>query len=566
VTFGRSVTPHQIQLGRAPAFRLGALDVEPAMRQVVRGDRSETIEPRVMQVLVALAQAGGAVVTRDQLITTCWGGVVVGDNAVHRAISRLRDLAEAFGVDTFHIETIARVGYRLAHAGTATTSKVAGESAAESGADACATDRTGAIDALQSPSRPEPWRIDTIGASRIEELAHKPFIGVLPFQNLSGNSKQDYFADGVTEDIITALSRFRELLTAPRSSTFAFKGSSVDIADVARALGVQYVLTGSIRKANKRVRMTAELTHCESGSQIWRDRYDRNLSDIFDLQEELSRNVAAVLLPALQIAEVARIKRKSPDDLTAYDLYLRALPHLWAGTREEIPTAISLLRQSLQHEGTDVAALCALAFSLILATPLGAAPPEEALAEALAHARKAIGLDDGHAFAQAVYSIALACTSSEYDQVVLHAEYAVRLNPSSTFARGALGIASHFAGRFECAVENLDAAVRLSPSDSFVYLWLTFMAAADFAVERYDDAIDAARQAIQRNPNYGTAHRLLAASLALTNRVDMALHVTRSRDVVQRTSLRELRAMRLFRQEAIIERYVAAQRLCGVAE
>lgn len=531
----RSVEPYRIELGRAQPFRLGALDVKPATRQVVRGNRSETIEPRVMQVLVALAQAQGAVVSRDVLIATCWGGTVVGDNAIHRTISRLRELASTFGTDAFQIETIARVGYRLTHEPTAAPPSMV-------------------------------WMGDQIVAGRIEAPAQKPFIGVLPFRNLSGDPKQDYFADGVTEDIITALSRFRELLTAPRSSTFAFKGNSDNVAEVARMLGVQYVLTGSIRKDSKHVRMTAELTRCESGAQVWREQYDRDLRDIFDVQDELSRNVAAVMLPALQIAEVERVRRKSPDDLTAYDLYLRALPHLWAGTRNEIPTAIALLRQALQHESADVATLCALAWSLILAAPLGVSPPEKVLPEALRHARKAIELDDGHAFAQATYSLALSTVSSEYDQVILHAEDAVRLNPASTLTRAVLGIANHFAGRFDSALANLDLAIELGPSDSFVYLWLTFMAAADFGLERYEDGIEAARKAIQRNPDYGTAHRLLAANLALTHRIDAALDVTRRRDAVQQTSLHELRAMRLFRQEAIVERYLAAQQLCGVVE
>lgn len=557
MTFERSAQPRQIKLGQVSSFRLGSLDIEPATRQVIRGDRSETIEPRVMQVLVSLAHADGAVVTRDELIATCWNGTVVGDNAIHRTISRLRELADAFGGSSFQIETIARVGYRL------TSSSVVRTSRAESpGAEASAHRRTSIV----VPLRPLRRSGDAMATSRSETLARKPYVGVLPFQNLSGDCKQDYFADGVTEDIITALSRFHELRTAPRSSTFAFKGNTDAVTEIARVLGVQYVLSGSIRKANKRIRVTAELTHCENSTQVWSERYDRNLNDIFDIQDDLSRTVAAVMLPALQIAEVERVRRKSPDEPTAYDLYLRALPHMWAATREEIPTAISLLQQSLRHESADVATLCALSWSLILAAPLGAAPPEEVLPEALRHARKAIELDEGHSFAQAVYSIALACNSSEYDQVILHAEDAVRLNPGSTLAWGALGTAYHFAGRFDCAIENLDFAVRLSPSDSFVYMWLTFMAAADFALQRYEDGTEAARKAIQRNPNFGTAHRLLAANLALSQRIDMALDVTRRRDAVQQTSLHELRAMRLFRQEAIIERYLAAQRLCGVVE
>jgi adenylate cyclase len=395
-------------------------------------------------------------------------------------------------------------------------------------------------------------------------LAQKPSVGVLPFINLSGDPEQDYFTDGVTEDIITALSRFHELLTAPRSSTFAFKGETLDLAEIARQVGVQYLLTGRMRMAGKRIRVTAELTHCESGTQIWRDRYDRDLTDIFELQDELSRSVAAVVLPALRNAEVERARRKMPEDLTAYDLYLRALPHMWAGTKEELPKAIALLRQSLHYDGASVATLSALSYSLCMAAPSGAAPPVEALPEAFQHARQAVEVDVGDAFAQAVYSLALAGISSDYDQVALHAEEAVRLNPSSTFAWGALGFASNLTGRFDQALESFNLAVGLSPRDTILYLWLTGLAAAYFALERYDEGIGAARKAVMRNPNFGTGHRLLAANLALAQRIHEAREVTRKRDIVQKTSLGELRVMGLFRQESILERYLAAQRLCGV--
>jgi TolB-like protein/class 3 adenylate cyclase len=395
-------------------------------------------------------------------------------------------------------------------------------------------------------------------------LAQKPSVGVLPFINLSGDPEQDYFTDGVTEDIITALSRFHELLTAPRSSTFAFKGETLDVAKIARQIGVQYLLTGSMRVAGKRIRVTAELAHCESGTQLWRDRYDRDLTDVFELQDELSRSVAAVVLPALRDAEVEQARRKASEDLTAYDLYLRALPHMWAGTKEEIPNAITLLRQSLQYDAASVATLSALSWSLFMAAPLGAAPPGEALSEAFQHARRAVEVDAGDAFAQAVYSLALGGISSDYDQIALHAEEAVRLNPSSSFAWGILGFASNSIGRFEHALESFGLAVRLSPRDTFLYFWLAGLAAAYFALERYDEGVGAARKAVLHNPNFGTAHRLLAANLALTQRIHEAREVTQKRDIVQKTSLGELRVMGLFRQEAILERYLAAHRLCGM--
>jgi adenylate cyclase len=399
-----------------------------------------------------------------------------------------------------------------------------------------------------------------------QALAQKPSLAVLPFDNLSGDPEQDYFTDGVTEDIITALSRFRELSTASRGATFAFKGRALGAVQVGRELATKYLLTGSMRMAGKRIRITAELVSCESGAQIWRERYDRDLTDIFELQDELSRSVAGVVLPALRSAEVEGARRKPPDDLTAYDLYLRALPSMWAGTRDGISQAIALLRQSLQRDDASVAALGALSWSLFMAPPLGAISPADALPEAFHHARRAVELDPEDAFAQAMFSQALTGVSTDYEQATLHAEEAVRLNSSSAYSWAALGFATLFAGRFEQALQSFGLAVRSSPSDTIVYVWLMGLAATEFALEKYEEGIASSRRAVQRNPNFGTAHRLLAANLALAQRLDEAREVTRKRDAVQRTTLGEIRQMRLFRQEPVLERYLAAQRLCGVAE
>jgi TolB-like protein len=173
----------------------------------------------------------------------------------------------------------------------------------------------------RSPGSATPTRTTAVEISEVARaLAGKPSIAVLPFQNLSGEPDQDYFVDGVTEDIITALSRFRELLVTSRSSSFPLKGKNADIGEIARQLGVQYVLTGSMRKAPNRIRVTAELTDCENGRRVWADRYDRDLADIFDLQDDISRTVAAVVEPAVRGAEIERARRKPRENLSAYDL------------------------------------------------------------------------------------------------------------------------------------------------------------------------------------------------------------------------------------------------------
>lgn len=414
-----------------------------------------------------------------------------------------------------------------------------------------------------SPAPPhQGGGVDADEAARA--LAGKPSIAVLPFLNLSRDPEQDYFADGVAEDIIAALSRFHELVVLARSSSFAFKESALGSAAIARQLGAQYVLSGSLRKAGGRIRLSVELTSAESGAQVWSDRYDRELIDVFELQDDISRSVAAVVHPAIRSAEIERARRKPLTNLTGYDLYLRALPHIWAGTREGVIAAVDLLRQSLAHDESSATSHAMLGWCLFNAPSLGG--PADGLDEALVLTRRAVGIDPTDAFAQAAYGQQLAWIAGDCAQGFLHADEAVRLNPSSAFAWCARAFVAYQAGEFEQAADCFVMAIRLSPDDVFAYLWLTFSSAAHFALERYDDGVSLARRAIQRNPDYGTAHRLLAANLALGGHTDEACEATRRRDLTQRTSLAEIKALRLFRQEDMMQRYLAAQRACGVPD
>lgn len=397
-------------------------------------------------------------------------------------------------------------------------------------------------------------------------ISEKPSIAVLPFQNMGGDPEQDYFADGVTEDIITALSRFRELVVIARGSSFAFKGKGLTLRQIAGQLGVQYVLSGTMRKAGNRIRVSAELTHTESDVQVWSDRYDRALVDVFDLQDDISRTVAAVVEPAVRDAEIERARRKPPANLSAYDLYLRALPPLWAGTGGDIVKAIELLRQSLRLDPARTPALAALAWALVMASPLGADASPETKNEALGLARRAVEQDGTDAFAQAVYGFTLFGPVGENDQGRLHAREAVRLNPSSAFAWGVLGMINSMAGDYENAIECLDRSLALSPYDTMLHLWMTGLTSACFALGRHEAGVDWARKSVQHSPGNGTGHRMLAANLAAAGRLDEARDVTRQRDATQRTTIRELRAMRFFKQDEVLERYLQVQRMVGVAE
>lgn len=535
-----------IDLAKETDFAVGHIGIRPAFRQFGIDAERKVIEPRVMQVLVALNRKAGEVVGRDELVMLCWAGRIVGEDAIQRAVAKVRRLGETSGA--FAVETIPRVGYQLV---PAVPHVVSHWKPSEKGSPSLAV-------AMQPANAFSAYQ----AASNLMQL---PSVGVLPFGNMTADPDQDYFVEGITEDIIGALSRFHEIRTVPRGSTFAYSGKAVDPMEVAGRLNLDYILTGTLRMSGKRVRISAGLIQCENCRQVWHGIYDRELADIFELQDELSRDVSAAMVPALRNAEVGRAARKSTQDITGYDLYLRALPHMWAGTKEGATEAILLLRESLRRD-ESAANLGALAFSLLIAPALNARSAAEALPEALRSARKAIEIDGTDAFAQAVYGITLAFTTADRNQILLHAEEAIRLNPSSAFAWGILGSVKYLLGEFASGLEDMEFAIRLSPSDDVNYLWYTFQGAARFALRDYGNAITAARKAVLHNPNFGTAHRLLAASLAISGSTDEARAVTSLRDLVQTTSLNEIRAMRFFQQPQIMERYLAAQKLCGVID
>ncbi|WP_244499819.1 BTAD domain-containing putative transcriptional regulator [Tardiphaga robiniae] len=397
-------------------------------------------------------------------------------------------------------------------------------------------------------------------------VVDQPSIVVLPFRNMSDDPEQEYFADGVTEDIITALSRFREFVVIARGSSFAFKDRRLTSRQIAQQLGVQYVLSGNIRKAGNRIRVSAELTHARDEVQVWSDRYDRAIVDVFDLQDDISASVAAVIDPAVRSAEVERARRKPLSDLSAYDIYLRALPHLWNGTRDGITRAIVLLRQSLILDQLRPATLASLAWALVMASPLGAVALPETLVEALALARRAVEEDGTDAFAHAVYGFTLFGPVGNNDQGRIHCKEAVRLNPSSAFAWGILGMIDSMGGDYEHAVTCLHRSIALSPYDNMLHFWMTGLAASCFALGRPEDGVLWARNSIQQNPANGTGHRMLVANLVAARRLEEARGVTRQRDAVQKTTIAELRAMRFFKQDDALERYLSAQREAGVTD
>jgi TolB-like protein len=365
--------------------------------------------------------------------------------------------------------------------------------------------------------------IDGTAAATPAALAipDRPSIAVLPFENMSAESEQEYFADGMVEDIITGLSRIRWLFVIARNSSFTYKGQAVDVKRVGRELGVRYVLGGSVRKAGKRVRITTQLVEAKTGMHVWAERYDRSLDDIFALQDEITLSTVGGIEPSLRAAEIERIKRKRPENLDAYDLVLRALPHVNAAMPEEARMGVPLLERALILEPDYGLAHGYLAWCFeVLFVRDGLDPETAGVAVRHAHAAITHGRDDATALGLAGFVISLV----EHDRptAVEAIESALALSPSCSVALILGSLAMGWANEAERALAWGERAVRLSPFDRLIFAAHIGLAVGHFARDRYKEAVSAARRAIQANPGYSVAHWVLAASLAAAGRIPEA--------------------------------------------
>ena len=356
-------------------------------------------------------------------------------------------------------------------------------------------------------------------------LPDKPSIAVLPFTNLSGDPEQDYFADGMVEDIITGLSRIKWIFVIARNSSFAYKGKAMDVRQIGRELGVRYVLEGSVRRSANRVRITAQLIDTGTGAHIWADHYDRALDDVFAVQDELTMSVIGVIEPTLRKAEIERARRKRPDSLDAYDLYLRALPLAFTAMPLDADKALELLDRAIELE-PDYAAVHALIAWCHEQRYLRGGLHEEAKRAALEHARAAIaaGGDDATALATAAFVIAVV----EYDYKTATAAFdrSFGLSSSSALALGFSSIVRAWMGDDAATIDQAERAIRLSPFDPLLYLPYIGLAYAHFAAGRFADAADAAGRATQSNPRFTMPYVLHAAALANLGHSEEARVVT----------------------------------------
>ena len=353
-------------------------------------------------------------------------------------------------------------------------------------------------------------------------LPDKPSIAILPFENVSGDPEQEYFADGITEDIITSLSQIRWLFVIARNSTFSYKGKSPDVRQVARELGIRYALEGSIRKAGNRVRITAQLIDATTGNHLWARRYDRELEDIFALQDEITENIVAAIQPELGSAEQERARRKLPENLNAWDIYQRGLWHMYHFTNEGLDEAQKLFERAIAMDPNFAPSYGGVAY-VHIQKAFYAAPETrvETLDEALSMARKAVALDEkdavGHFTLGRAHS--LRC---EFEPGVDELETAIDLNPSFAQAHFGLGHVLSHSDRMEEAILSFDKAIRLSPQDPHLFAFYATRALTHMYLGQYDDAASWARKAIRAPHATFWPHLAYTASLAYLGQADHA--------------------------------------------
>jgi TolB-like protein len=459
--------------------KFGPFRLDPDAETLFYGDEPVALGQRAVSLLRLLLASAAAPVSKDALIAAAWPGLAVEDSNLTVQIAALRRVFEAIPGGSNWIETLPRRGYRYV-----------GPPVASADPSVDATARTSAAVAFP----------DT------------PSVAVLPFVNLSGDSEQEYFADGMVEDIVAGLSRIKWLFVVARSSGLAYRGKAVDLTRAGRELGVRYLLEGSLQKSGNRVRISARMIEAATGGQLWTERFDRPLDDIFSLQDEIALNVVGAIEPSLRRAEAERVRRKRPENLGAYDLVLQAQADVYSGMPAQVTQALVLLERALALEPAYALAhaFAAMCHHCLF---LRAGLHEDARAASIRHAREAIlhGQDDAHALTFAGFSIGM--DSHDHAAAFVALEAALAISPSSAITYILGGVMLGWTGEAERAIDWAERAMRLSPFDPWIWSAYHALALGHFQSGRYEEAAKAARKAIQFNPAHSISFMLLVAPL-----------------------------------------------------
>jgi adenylate cyclase len=419
-----------------------------------------------------------------------------------------------------------------------------------------------------------PIRIYLIGGGARGGLSYpalpdKPSIAVLPFENMSGDQEQEYFADGMAEEIITALSRFRQLFVIARNSSFTYKGRAVDVKQIGRELGVRYVLEGSVRRAGSRLRITGQLIDTSTGAHLWADRFEGSLVDVFDLQDQVTTGVVGAVLPKLEQAELDRSRRKPTENLDAYDYFLRGLAGLYQWTKESIAEALSNLYRAIELDPNFASAYGVAARTYVRRSAGGwIQDRDREYAEAIRLARRAADLGKDDALALVCAGITLSFIAGEHEDGKILTDRALALNPNLAWAWLFSGWARVWLGEPEETIDRVGRAMRLSPSDPDSFSMHCAMAFAHFFAGRYGEAVSWAERAVREKPDILFPVIIAAASNAQAGRSDQAKNamaqVHRIDPTLRMSNLRELYQM--IRRSEDFERWSEGLRKAGLPE
>jgi TolB-like protein/Tfp pilus assembly protein PilF len=475
-------------------FAFGDQVLDPERRELTRGTVPVTLGPKVFDLLLHLVQNRERVVSKDDLLRTVWNGRIVSESTLTSHINAVRKAIGDTGEAQRLLRTVARKGYRF----------------------------VGAVREADVLEQPRPAQVEAAPAQPLSP-PERPSIAVLPFLNLSGDASQDYFVDGVVEDIISALSRMGWLLVIARNSSFAYKGRAATAQQVGQELGARYILEGSLRKAADRVRITGQLVEAGTGSTLWSERFEGTLHDIFALQDELATSVVGAIAPQLERAEIERARHKPTASLDAYDYHLRAMAHLHHGTREDMAAAQRLFAQAIAADPEFATAHGMAAWCCFWRKVNGWSDDRARdTAEGIRLARRAIelGRDDAVALARAGH--ALAHLAGDLDTGIALLDRAKTLNPNLAAAWFLGGFLRVWNGDPDGAIAQLTQAMRLSPLDPEIYRMQAGMAVAHLFAGRLDEAAAWAQQSLRELPSLLMTAAVLAATHALAGRLDEA--------------------------------------------
>ncbi len=500
-------------------------------RELRRGAEAIDVEPQVFDLLVYLMQNRERVVSKDDLIASVWGGRIVSDSTLTSRINAARKAVGDNGEEQRLIRTIARKGLRFV-----------GEVESASGTQ----------DASRESSR------------AALPLPDRPAIAVLPFSNMTGDLAQEYFSDGISEDIITALSKLRWFFVIARNSSFIYKDRAVHMKQIAEELGVGYVVEGSVRKVGDRVRITAQLNDVTTGSHIWAERYDRNIADVFAVQDDITEAIVAAIEPQLYAAENFRAKRKPPESMDAWDLVMRALSHYWRVTRQDNMVAQALLEKATAIDPNYGQAFGVLATSYMFTAHMGWADTALAMKIAEPSAMAAIRADSEDPWAH--NALAHVCLfARRFDNSLAEFELALRLNPNFALAQGYYGLSLSYNGRWQEADEAARRALRLSPRDPFSAVYCGIAAYAQFIGRNYDEAMRLSREAIRQRGDFVGAHRVLTSAAGMAGQVDTATRALQElRRAQPNISLAWIATEMPIRQDAEREHYLEGLHRAGL--